>query len=411
MSELSAILAAYSVNEPAFLATVVQTSGSTYRRAGARLLMQQGVNVGLVSGGCLEADILAHTEQMSTDAIVVTYDHAAPADIIWGFGLGCNGMVQVLIERLAPTAIDPLQFIQHCFDHQQIGVVATVFQSSAEIPIGSRLLLYPDGQLQHNLADATLQAAIAQDAQALYHASQAKSTQVKHYELASGSVGVLLELIQPPLSLIIFGAGADALPVAQFAKQLGWMVTIVDCRANEATAERFAIADQVIPARREKLADQVKVDQKTIAVVMTHNYFDDSEILKHLISKTVSYIGVLGPKKRTAQILQALQTQEQLDLTELTQLHAPIGLDIGADTPEAIALAVIAEIQAVVANRPAGFLKHRQGPIHNSQQPAFKTSETAKTDSHDPSNRRDHSGSRSFNPHGQPQTIADLSGI
>lgn len=402
MSELSALLTAFEQSaqrhEATFLATVVQTQGSTYRRAGARLLMSdRGTIVGLVSGGCLEADIFEQTQQLSDGAIVLTYDHAAPEDIVWGLGLGCNGVVQVLIERLQPQGkLNPLRFIQQCFDRQQSGAIATVFNAPAMIPLGSRLMLHTDGTVQHNLNDERLQSLLMPDLQWALHQA---SPRLKQYELADGRVDVMVEPIHPPLSLMIFGAGADAMPLVQFAKQLGWTVAIVDCRASAATRERFALADRVILTRREKLAEQVSIGDglrpdfvhRTIAVVMTHHYLDDLEILRLLLPSAVRYIGVLGPKRRTEQLLSELQMSKG-DWTN--NLYAPIGLDIGADAPPEIALAIVAEIQAVFADRAGGFLKHRQGSIHHAN----------------PSSRLDHSGSGSFNAHGHPEAVAKLSG-
>jgi xanthine dehydrogenase accessory factor len=404
MSELPALLKAFEQScqhhEATFLATVVHTQGSTYRKAGARLLMSnQGAIAGLVSGGCLETDIFDQTQQVSNGAIVVTYDHAAPEDIVWGLGLGCNGVVQVLIERLGPADdLNPLRFIQHCFDRQQSGAIATVFNAPATIPLGSRLILHADGTMLHNLKDERLRSLVATDAQSALHQA---SPQLRQYELAIGRVEVLIEPIHPPLSLMIFGAGADAIPVMEFAKPLGWTVAIVDCRASAATVERFALADQVILTRREKLAEQISICDglrpdcvhRTAAVVMTHSYLDDLEILRLLLPSAAQYIGVLGPKRRTEQLLSDLQMSACPN-----NLYAPLGLDIGADTPDEIALAIVAEIQAVIADRPGEFLKHRQGSIHTPTCYANTPSRT------------DHSGSGSFDAHGHTQTIAEVSG-
>lgn len=163
---------------------------------------------------------------------------------------------------------------------------------------------------------------------------------------------------------MLFGAGQDAIPVAQFAKALGWQVTLVDCQARESTPVRFPMADQVILTRREIVHQQIQINANTIAVVMTHNYLDDAQLLKMLLSSSVRYIGMLGPKHRTERLLQTLQ-QDSINIDQAqTRLHAPVGLDLGSDTPEAIALSIIAEIQAVLAKRSGGFLRNRQGAIH-----------------------------------------------
>jgi xanthine/CO dehydrogenase XdhC/CoxF family maturation factor len=390
MSELQAILAAYfASDEAAFLATVVHTNGSTYRRTGARSLIRvSGEMVGMVSGGCLEADIFAQTQQRMPDEkpILVTYDHTAAEDILWGFGLGCKGVVQVLIERLEQRDhLNPLTFIRDCFERQASGAIATVIHSST-VALGSRVLLPADGRFRHDIENAQLRSRILTDLRSALHQ---RRPLVKTYSSAE----VLIEPIHPPRSLLIFGAGLDAIPVMQFAKQLGWTVTIVDCRASEATFERFSIADQIILTRREKLAEQVPVNQQTIAVVMTHNYFDDLEILRMLLPRSILYIGALGPKRRAESLLQDLKVAGiRYSNVQLEKLYAPIGLEIGAETPEAIALSILAEIQAVLSDRTGGHLKHRTGAIHDSDSAL--------------SPRLDGFSGGSLDPHENAQTVA-----
>jgi xanthine dehydrogenase accessory factor len=177
--------------------------------------------------------------------------------------------------------------------------------------------------------------------------------QAKTGHLQIGQLEVLLEVIQPPPSLILFGAGQDALPLAQFAKALGWHLTVVDCRSQTATYDRFSIADRIILTRRSVL-EQIQITSTEIVVIMTHNYEDDQAILPLVCS--AQYVGLLGSRQRAQRLQQAVGHYDQL--------HAPIGLDIGAETPEEIAIAIIAEIQAVLRDRTAGLLKHRQTPIH-----------------------------------------------
>jgi len=375
MNELHAILKAFEESqhnaEPVFLATVVNVEGSTYRQPGARMLMTEaGQMVGTISGGCLEKDVFEHTRFSMPDRqpIVVIYDTTADEDIVWGFGLGCNGVVQVLIECLSDRSLNPISLIKQCYCKQQQGIIATVFavEGKVNIKVGARLMLNPDGNVITDIEESSLTVSLTKDAEI---ALQSQHSTVNKYQLLSGSVDVFIELIQPPTSLIIFGAGYDAVPTAQFAKALGWHVTIVDCRASEATKERFSMADEIILTRREILHKQIIVDERTIAVVMTHNYLDDLEILKMLMPSPARYLGFLGAKHRTERLLQDLRAEGVNYTTEqLQRLYAPVGIDIGADTPEAIALSIIAEIQAVLSNRYGGFLKERALPIHQRNQ-------------------------------------------
>jgi xanthine dehydrogenase accessory factor len=365
MNEIQAILKVFQEsqqkNEATYLATIVNTKGSTYRRPGARMLMTSaGQIVGAISGGCLENDVFEHTRQkmQSLEPIVVTYDTTADEDIVWGFGIGCNGVVQVLIERLA-RSLNPIFFIQQCFEKRQRGVIATVFnvKGSVEIAIGARLMLTSDGSIITNIEEPNLLQPLICDAKAAF---DLQHSSIHKYQFPSGNIEVFIEIIRPPTPLIIFGAGRDAIPVVQFAKALGWHVTVVDCRANEATRDRFLMADNVILTRRDIIDKQIELDKDTVAVVMTHNYFDDLEILKMLLPSSVKYIGVLGAKQRTKEILGKLY----YSIEQLERLYFPVGIDIGAETPQEIAIAIIAEIQTILSNRCGGMLKNRNGSIH-----------------------------------------------
>jgi xanthine dehydrogenase accessory factor len=378
-SEIQSILDAFEQSQrqgkSAFLATVVKTQGSTYRRPGARLLItEDGQTVGLVSGGCLENDLFEHTHQRMPDrqAIIVTYDHNATDDLLWGFGLGCTGIVEVLLEFLNPPH-DPLTFLARCWRDRIPGVLASIIrvdESCAEsnaIQLGAYLTLTSDSiGILGNQPDLT--DAIIPDAQAVM---QDRQSMVKEYAILSQRVQVLIEFIQPPTPLIIFGAGQDAVAIAQFAKALGWHVTVVDCRANSLSHERFALCDQVILTHREQIAS-LNIPSDAVVTIMTHNYYDDLEILKVLLPSSLRYLGLLGPKQRAQRLLDELQQDtagSNIQTAEqLLKLYAPVGLDVGADTPAMIALSIIAEIQAVLSDRPGNSLKYRNRSIHETPQ-------------------------------------------
>ncbi len=365
MKELQAIIEAFEQTEKegtiAALATVIEVRGSTYRRPGARMLMtQNGYRVGSISGGCLEEDVFEQAQAVmaSGKPIVVQYDTTSPDDIVWGLGLGCNGLVRVLIELLTPHQLNPVSFLAECFRQRQLGVLATVIHDAE---IGKHLMLQQNGKVMSDIE--LLTASVLNDAQVAL--SNEKSL-LKLYPLPQGEAEVFIEVIQPPVSLVLFGAGDDAMPVVHFAKALGWHVTVVDSRSAYATSKRFEAADAIALARPEQACDDLNLDG-TVAVVMTHNYLHDQEIMRSLLSSGACYIGLLGPKSRTQQLLTELQ-EEGINPTpeQLQRLYAPVGLDIGADTPEAIALSIVAEIQAVLANRSGGLLRNRTQPIHYS---------------------------------------------
>ncbi len=375
MKEINSIITAFVNNqhngEKLFLATVVNVQGSTYRQPGARMLMMStGEIVGTISGGCLENDVFQHT-RLITDGQpkLITYNTSADEDIIWGFGLGCNGVVDILIECLDDHDLfNPLSFIHQCFFHQQKGIIATVFsvEGNINVQLGARLILNCDGTVNTNITEFSLTQTLIKDVQSVL---KNQYSGVYKYQLLSGQVNVFIEFIQPPPHLIIFGAGRDAVPVAGFAKALGWQVTIIDCRAIEQTKERFFMADDVILTRREIVHQHISIKENTIAVVMNHNYFDDLEILKLLIPSNLKYLGCLGSKQRTTRLLTDLQKEcGEYNKQELQKLYAPVGLDIGANTPETIALSIITEIQAILQSRNGGFLKDRTEAIYPRNQ-------------------------------------------
>ncbi|KAB8317359.1 XdhC family protein [Tolypothrix campylonemoides VB511288] len=357
-------LAIKNCGQIAALATVVKVKGSTYRRPGARMLMSQdGCMTGSISGGCLESDVFEHAKQVmaSGEPTLVKYDPEVAEEIIWALGLGCNGAVHVLIERLDKQ----LTFITECLSNRHSGVLATVFcvEGQLQAKVGNQLMLYPDQNITNEITDSILSQAVILDAQLVL---QHQKSKVKVYNLPAGRAEVLIEFIQPPTPLLIFGAGQDAIPVVHFAKELGWHVTVVDHRPTYLTPEKFPHADSLILTSAEAAYKHILLEDSTVAIVMTHNYFHDRELLKMLLPSAVRYIGVLGPKRRTAELLEDLHsegivyTQEQL-----SRLYAPVGIDIGADTPVEIALSIVAEIQAVLTKRAGGFLRDRIGPIHH----------------------------------------------
>ena len=372
MKELQNILAAFKQTQNqgqlTALATVVKTSGSVYRRPGARMLLtEEGQMIGCVSGGCLESDVFEKAQAlMFTDGVpvVVNYNTTASDDIVWGFGLGCNGVVEVLIEPLSnQLAKDQLDFIAQCLHGQQPGVMATVFQVAGDsAKIASRLFLKPDGTFISDIEDESLVQQILVDVQQILN--QGKS-RLKSYILPGGIAEVFLEVIHPIVPLVVFGAGHDAIPVVNLGKHQGWHVTVVDNRPGYITFERFPDSDQIIFSEPQAIQNHLNLNSRTVAIVMTHKYESDLALLRTLLPSPVRYIGILGPKNRTQRLLQDLKSEGFVPTdAQLQRLYAPVGLDIGADSPEVIALAIVTEIQMVLTGRSGQSLKDRKAPIH-----------------------------------------------
>jgi xanthine/CO dehydrogenase XdhC/CoxF family maturation factor len=184
------------------------------------------------------------------------------------------------------------------------------------------------------------------------------------FELPGGKVEVLVEVIHPPTPLVIFGAGYDAVPLSRMAKEAGFHVTVADVRPAYAQASRFPEADAIKVVRPEEIA-MLGLNQDTAAVIMSHNYLTDCGFLKAVLPLNFRYVGLMGPRVRALKMLQELR-EAGLDISKefLQRIHNPVGLDIGAENPEQIALAILAEIQAVMAGRPGSSLREKKGPIH-----------------------------------------------
>jgi xanthine/CO dehydrogenase XdhC/CoxF family maturation factor len=374
MKGLAEILRAWAEargrGEPAVLATVVRIAGSSYRRPGARMFFTaDGEPIGFISGGCLEGDLAEHARTVlgSGETRTLVYDMRSPDDIVWGLGLGCSGEIRVLLERLAPDDPPPyLGFIEERLARREPGVVATLFDVEGSLPVrvGERLTLAGAGACQAPFDDAELLAAATAGAETTMAAGRSR---VESLELAAGRVEVLFEYLPSPVSLHVYGAGSDAQPLVRLAAELGWRVTVLDHRAAYAAAERFPEADSILLLDFDERAQPaLAVDERTAVIVMTHHFLHDLELLKRLLPCAAPYVGLLGPKQRTATLLEQLETAGfRPDREQLRRLHGPAGVDIGSETPEEIALSVLCEIQAVLAGREAGFLRDRSGPLHD----------------------------------------------
>jgi xanthine/CO dehydrogenase XdhC/CoxF family maturation factor len=374
MNELQAILNAYESlkqsGQTGALATIVKVRGSTYRRPGARMLIQEDrTTIGTVSGGCLEADVAEKSKAVvgSGKAVTVVYDMTAEGDAVWGLNQGCNGVVHLLVEPVGRHGgLDQLEFIQTCLRERAAGIVATVFRVDGElnVSVGSRVLMPENGAIQETVRNPALTAALVEHCREALVSGQ---SMVKEYRFTEGVAEAFIEIIHPPTPLFLFGAGYDAIPLARFAKELGWEVNVIDHRPALASRERFPMADPLFSVRPEEVSTTIPLDVRSVAVIMTHHFSYDLELLKTLLPSPARYVGLLGPSMRTERLLNQLRKSGYVPSDQqLARFHTPIGIDIGAETPEEIALAILAEIQAVLRHRSAGFLKNSAGPIHNS---------------------------------------------
>lgn len=370
MKEIQEILkkiSQFGANEKAILATVVDVVGSGYRRPGARMLIDEnGYSVGTVSGGCLEADVLERAKKVleTDEPIIITYDTTKDENSVFGLSMGCRGIVRILLEPFEKESL-LLRVLQIASENHEREFIGTLISSNNNSFVGGRIFYDKIEQFNFKNLPNVLENTnkVISDCEKFFEENQ--SAEVREYKIGENVFELFFENINPPVNLLLFGAGYDALPLIDFAKKIGWRVTAIDHRATFANERRLPEADGIIVSNSEDLPDEIFADENSVAVIMTHNYNRDREILRRLMNSKCQYIGALGPKKRTEKML--AEIGENFNEKQLAKLHAPIGLDIGADTPEAIALSIIAEIQAVLSGRKGGFLRNRQGSIYRRQ--------------------------------------------
>jgi xanthine/CO dehydrogenase XdhC/CoxF family maturation factor len=361
MKELEQILQIWTgteASDSAVLATVVKTQGSSYRLPGARLLLtSSGKRAGSISGGCLEGDLLKKAWWLTENGpLVRRYDTTPEGEIgSGGFGLGCNGIIHVLLERLTPPAAPVLDVIGSVRRERHAAVIAHLIAPSELI--GQRLFVDASGHIDYNIVDSDLRRSIESEAQAVPLDGESRLVTLNR------NVEVFIEVLVPPLHLLVFGAGEDAVPLTDLAKYLGWQVSVFDGRAHYARTEKFPSADRVAVRSSDASATDLAIDPWTAAVLMSHSYSQDLAALKQLAGEPLCYLGILGPRKRTNQLLE----DAGIDAAKLGALHSPMGLDIGADGPEQVALAAVAEIQATLNRRKGGLLRDRDGSIHAAE--------------------------------------------
>jgi len=361
---------------------------------------------GSISGGCLEQDIALQAAQVfeTGEPRLIAYDsRSEQEDMLWGMKLGCKGLSEVLLE-LVDFSLPHIRLLSRALHEGKTGVLVTC-TSNDELLARHIVFEGSDDNALHLVANditdadydedwcaelTTTLTRLAQEQSSAYHAHnhaqsagaagaagaeaaehahlprsrfvQARSLKVEH---AGKTVRVLVEVVMPPQHIVIFGAGFDAQPVADIASMLGWHVTVVDYRAEYVTAERFPCADKLVFEPTGAFFEDFSLPADAVVLVMTHHYERDREIVRYIVgqmqtARSVVYLGLLGSQERSHRLLRELASEGvHLPPEQAHRVFAPIGLDIGSETAEEIALAVIAEIQAVLNGRTGGFLRAR----------------------------------------------------
>jgi xanthine dehydrogenase accessory factor len=381
MHEIVAIIKAYqqatASGKKTALATVVHVEGSSYRRPGARMLITEDAELtGSISGGCLEGDAFRKALHviLSGKPMLVTYDTADDDDAKFGMGLGCQGVIQVLIEPLQGERGEAIvDLLKKATTSRQKSVLLTLFsiQDKRAPQYGSCFLLTEQeeafGAIQ--MLDTTIVRS------ELKQVMDLKKSSFRKYENEAAEIIAFAEFVQPPVSLVIIGAGNDVIPLVKMAEILGWQSTVIDGRPMYASKERFPMPScMVVHAKADHLLEHITIDDRTVFVLMSHNYNYDLAILKSLLNKEVLYIGVLGPHKKMKMMMDELAGEGiVLSKKQLDAIHGPVGLNIGAETAEEIAISIIAEIQSKLTASNAEQLRTKQDAIHHRSDLVIKT--------------------------------------
>jgi xanthine/CO dehydrogenase XdhC/CoxF family maturation factor len=334
LRELATFLAEHKQDKSLVLATVTATEGSSYRKPGAMMLIRENHQfAGLISGGCLEGDLVEHADAVFRDGSPrqVTYDLSSDDDTILGLGLGCGGVVHLLLQRLdADAGFGFLPILFEWTQKRSSCVLALVRHGSGELPAGTWALGSREGD------------ALGHPGLAKGLVSQLKEWNAHNRYQYSGEDGaVLLVRIEPSPRVLICGAGPDAVPVARQVDALGWESVVVDHRGAYADPERFPESATVRQIQAVDLDGQVNIAAIDAAIVMSHNLVHDATYLRQLAGRGLAYLGLLGPGARREQLQSDLDIADQL-------IHGPAGFDIGAELPESIALSILAEIHTVL---------------------------------------------------------------
>jgi xanthine/CO dehydrogenase XdhC/CoxF family maturation factor len=287
------------------------------------LVVDGHARIGSISGGCLEEDLVERSRRVAASgrAELAVYDTTSENDMLWGVGLGCHGVVRILLEPLLPRPAWAAALAENLRSGRPTEL-SVVWEHSTGA-LGTRLL-----------------------------------------GSASG-VGVFNERIEAPTSLYIFGAGDDAKPLSRMALELGWRVTVADPRPAMPTEDRFPGAFALVLGPAEELVSRAAPTPGCLAVVMTHHYLHDLPLLSQLLPLPLAYLGLLGPRHRAEKMLADLEARGMSVTAAMrSRLRAPVGLDLGADAPDEVALSIIAEMTATLHSRDARPLRDRERPIH-----------------------------------------------
>ncbi|WP_231184927.1 XdhC/CoxI family protein [Haladaptatus sp. DYF46] len=338
-------------DEPAMLATVVDVEGSAYRRPGAKMVVSPSKGgVGAITAGCLESEVKQLAEKVLDDGepTVKTFDLTGDDDV-WGFGVGCNGVIDVLLEPLDESIRPAVE----AYERGEESTVATVVASDADgVSVGDRAT--------DDFED------LPDEVEAMIRAADVEKSRTVSVETDAGTVSVFVDRISPPAELVVVGSGHDVSPIVDLALNVDFRVTVVTFRGADGAKERFPDADRVVATSPRSLTDDVTFDANTHVVVMSHNFIDDRLALESLLETDVPYVGMMGPKERFEEMLEAFEEEGvEIPATERKNVYTPVGLDLGGGAPYQVAHSVVGEALAVRNGRSGGHLREGTKSVHD----------------------------------------------
>lgn len=350
----------FYTDKPAAVATIVDVRGSAYRRPGAKMLYDGSGATGAITAGCIEHELTDTSEQVCSLGApeLVTYDLTSDEDDSWGLGIGCEGVITVLLE---PVSQRYSPVVEAFTNRQPLAAITVLSDETKTLKPGDRAYYHPKDETvvpwNGNSGDWDEQALQSQTETVISQGQAAVTT----IERNTQPLRVFVDTIEPLPELVVFGSGRDVGPVVHAGSNAGFRVTVVGFRGGIDLDERFPDADQTLTTSPSHINEALRLSEKTYAVVMTHNFVDDCLLIDELLDLPVPYIGLMGPEERFKKLVAELQLSPE---TDLSRLYGPVGLDLGGGSPHQIGHSIVAEVLAVYNDTTPDHLRSSDGPIH-----------------------------------------------
>lgn len=366
MKEIKSILQFFKdgqvTGEQCALAQVVRVEGSSYRREGARMIVfESGIFEGGISGGCLEGDALKRSQLaiLKQEPSIITYDTSKELEI--GIGLGCNGIIDVLLTPVTSDSKN-IRTLEKCVSHRRTHIIVTITASNIKeeaLKLGGSFYYDTDKKVLEGMESNETKNFILRKIDLVLEEGKSRSYT---YTSEEGELDFHIEFIPAQYHLAIYGDNYDVYPLLKLAELLDWEVSLVG-NIQKLKKEHLKQVKNIYP---KHLPERPEIDKRTAVILMAHDFKTDVENLKKAIMSTAPYIASLGPKKRFEKIRNQFNEEgNSLSEKDLLRIHAPCGLEIGADSPEEIALSICSEIISSFTGKEGGMLRNKTNPIHD----------------------------------------------